>query len=307
MERVGRSLPLPRCERCGSVQVIHFGRRHNRQGAVKRYLCKRCGARFTERGGLVRLRYDPTTVALALDLFFRGLSLRKVSDHLRQAYGTRVAPTTIYAWVAKFAPRAARWMDSLGARTGERWHIDETAVKSDGNPRWAWNVLDAQTRFLLATHVTRLRRTRDAGVVIRRAKAATPDRPMTVLTDGLPAYRSAIGRELAFRSGGEVVNPHSRVPSIRAKKSNNLVERLHGTEKERLKVMRGLHGKRGPSLLMEGWRVHYNLVRPHTAVAGTPGEAADLPALGPFRWREVVKRSSERVPSGQVEIELVVR
>jgi putative transposase len=298
--------PAPQCPQCGSSQVIRFGRRHNRSGTVNRYLCKACDSRFTNREGALRLRYDPRTVALALDLYFRGLSLRKVSDHLKQAYGLSVAPMTIYGWIARFTPRAARWMDSLGARTGEKWHVDETVVTSDGNPRWVWNVVDAQTRFLIATHATKLRRVRDARVLMRRAKATTPDRPLTVLSDGLPAYRKAVGRELSFRCDGEVVNPHHRVPSVRAKKSNNLVERLHGTEKDRIKVMRGFHGRKGPKLLMEGFRVHYNIVRPHGALGTTPGIAASLPDPGGFRWREILRQATNRIPSAQAEIVFVI-
>ncbi|MGP8073368.1 MAG: IS6 family transposase [Thermoplasmata archaeon] len=254
----------------------------------------------------MRLRHDTRTVALALDLYFRGLSLRKVSDHLHQAHGFKVRPSTIYNWITRFTPPAAHWMDSLGARTGEQWHVDETVIKSDGAPWWVWNVEDASTRFLMATHVTKLRRVRDARVVFRRAKQVTPDRPTAVLSDGLPAYRKAVGRELAFRSGAEVVNPHERVPSIRAKRSNNLVERLHGTEKERIKVMRGFHGRKGPKILMEGFRVYYNLVREHTALNVTPAVAAGIPDPGGFRWNEILQRSIRRVPRGQVEIEFIV-
>jgi transposase-like protein len=196
-------------------------------------------------------------------------------------------------------------MDSLGPRTGERWNIDETVVRVDGKPRWVWNVVDATTRFLLATHVTRLRRVRDARTVIRRAKKASPDLPLEVRTDGMGAYRKAVGEELWFRSGGEVVNPHVRVPSIRAKKSNNLVERLNGTEKDRLKVMRGLHGRKGPKRIMEGLRVHYNMVRPHAELSGTPAAAAGLPDPGGFRWEEILSQSTRDVPRGQVELVLV--
>ncbi len=298
--------PALECPKCGSPSVIRFGRRYNVSGTVNRYLCRACEARFTNRGGALRLRCDSRTVALALDLYFRGLSLRKVSDHLGQAYALSVAPATIYGWISRFGPKAAKWMDSLGARTGDQWHVDETVVKSDGNPRWVWNVVDATTRFLLATHVTKLRRVRDARVLLKRAKQRTTDRPLAVLSDGLPAYRKAIGRELAFRSGAEVVNPHMRVPSIRAKRSNNLVERLHGTEKERIKVMRGFHGKNGTELLLEGFRVHYNMVRPHQALATRPGVAAGLPDVGGFRWKEILNEAAREVPPGKAEIVFVV-
>ncbi len=298
--------PVRECPYCGSARVIRFGRRHNRGDTVCRYLCKECGRRFSNRPGALGLRGDARRVALAIDLYFRGLSLRKVSEHLLQAYGVRTSASTVYRWVAHYAPKAARWMDSLGARTGERWHIDETVVTADGSPRWVWNIVDSETRYLVASHVTALRRTRDARVLIRRAKTATPDRPLEVLTDGLRAYRRAIGRELAFRSGGEVVNPHRRVPSIRARTSNNLVERLHGTEKERFKVLRGFHGRKGPGVFMQGFRVHYNLVRTHSALATTPGVAAGLPDPGGFRWKSIVQSSAEVVPRGQVELIFVV-
>lgn len=297
---------LPReCEECGSPRVIRFGKRYNHQGAVRRYLCKGCGHRFTLPGAGRRLRHDAQHVALALDLYFRGLSLRKVADHLRQAHGARVSATAIHGWIGRFVPSAARWMNSLGARTGEQWHIDETVVRSSGHPLWVWNVEDASTRFLLATHVTRARRQRDARVVLRRAKTASPDRPLAVLTDGLAAYRRAVGRELAFRSGAEVVNPHLRVPSIRAKRSNNLVERLHGTEKERIKVMRGFHSRQGVARFMEGFRVHYNLIRPHAAIGATPAAAAGLPSPSGFGWKSVLESAAKRIPPGQAELVFV--
>ncbi len=296
----------PECAYCGRGDVIRFGRRHNRCDIARRYLCHDCGRRFTVRAGGLRLRHDSRTVGLALDLLFRGLSLRKVSQHLDQAYGVRVAPATVYGWMERFSPKAARWMDSLGARTGEKWHIDETVVRLGGAQRYVWNVLDASTRFLIATHVTRLRRLRDARLPIRRAKGATPDRPLEVFTDGLPAYRKAIGRELSFRSGAEVVSPYVRVRSIRARRSNNLVERLHGTEKDRIKVMRGFRGRRGAIRFMEGFRVHYNLVRPHETLGTTPGVAAGLPDPGAFRWKAIVEAAERKVPRNQVELIFVV-
>jgi putative transposase len=302
--------PGPReCPRCGASRTIQNGKRHNRTGVAHRYLCKQCGVRFTVREGGLHHRRSLRTIAFALDLYFRGLSLRKVADHLRQAHGESVSPATIHGWLGRFGPAAARWMDSLEPRTGEQWNADETVVKVNGSPRWIWNVMDASTRYLLATHVTRVRRSRDARVLLRRAKGATPDRPLAVLTDGLSSYRTAVGRELAFRSGGEVVNPHVRVPSIRAKRSNNLVERLHGTEKDRIKVLRGFHSTTGPKQFIEGFRAHYNMVRPHGAVGTTPAVAAGLPDLGGFRWEGILRESRRRPPRprGEAEIVFLVR
>jgi len=296
----------PECSNCRSEDVTNYGKRRNKNGTVSRYLCKTCGYRFVDREGFLRRRADPERIALALDLYFRGLSIRKVTDHLDQAHGLKVSSSTVYAWVARYSALAAKWMNGLQARTGERWHVDETVISVDGKPQYLWNVIDAKTRFLIATHVSRLRGLVDTRIPLRRAKAATPDRPMEVYTDGMPSYSKSIGRELAYRAKTGLVNPHVRVRSIRAKKSNNLVERLHGTEKARIKVMRGFNGKKTAATLMEGLRVHYNMVQPHQALGTTPAIAAGIPDPGGFRWKEVLKQATRKVPSGEVELVFVV-
>jgi putative transposase len=293
------------CARCGSGLVTHFGKRHNRSGTISRYACKACGYRFTGRDGFQRRRADPEKIALALDLYFRGMSVRKVAEHFAQVHNLKVNHVTVYRWVAHYSKLAAEWMDRQGARTGERWHIDETVVNVNGEPRYLWNIMDADTRFLMATHVSQGRGLADTRVPIKKAKAVTPDRPMEVFSDGMNSYPYAIRRELAYRVGDRVISPHRRVPSIRAPKSNNLVERLHGTEKERVKVMRGFDNDKGTAALMEGFRAHYNLVRDHQALKTTPGVAAGFTPLSGFRWHELLKRAAPEPKAGYPEIEVV--
>lgn len=301
--------PLPAvgevCARCQSGKVISFGKRHNKSGTIARFKCKSCGYRFTGRDGFQNRRTDPEKIALALDLYFRGMSVRKVAEHFAQVYSLPVSYVTVYRWVAHFGKLAAEWMDRQGARTGERWHIDETVVNVNGEPRYLWNVMDHDTRFLLATHVSEGRGLDDTRSPIRKAKAVTPDRPMEVFLDGMNAYPQAVRKELAYRAGFQVVSPHRRVPSIRAAESNNLVERLHGTEKERTKVMRGFDNDRGTAALMEGFRAHYNLVRNHQTLRMTPAVAAGMPGLSGFRWHELLKRAAPQPKAGYPEIEVV--
>lgn len=293
----------PTCDRCRSGNVVQNGRRHNKSGTLTRYLCRTCGRRFTGRDGYKKRRADPDKIALALDLYFRGLSLRKVADHFRQVHRLRLSPMTVYRWVAHYSRLAAEWMDAQGVRVGERWHMDETVVNVDGEPRYLWNVMDAQTRFLLATHVSRGRGTDDTRTPLRRAKRATPDRPSEVLTDGMMAYPYAVWKELGTGTAGRG-NPHRRVPSIRAKDSNNRIERLHGTEKERTKVMRVFDNDRGAGMIAEGFRVHYNLVKPHMALDGqTPGDAAGIALPDGFRWRAVLAAAITREVTAAAESE----
>lgn len=302
----GRGAP-PECTDCRSIDVVGWGYRATRAGASPRFLCRACGHRFTDREGFLRRRSDPAKIAIALDLYFRGLSVRKVSEHLAQVHDLKVSPSTVHTWIVTYSKLAARWMDSLAPRTGARWQIDETFVRGSGRLWYVWNVLDAESRFLLASHISRRRGLYDAEASIAKAKRATMDRPTEVLTDGFPAYPTAVGRQLGARVRGGRTNPHRRVRSIRAKVSNNRVERLNGTEKERLKVMRGLPGGRKSAAILEGFRVHYNLVQDHDTLGTTPGVAAGLPDPGKFRWKGIL-REATRAPvrrRGEGPVELV--
>lgn len=290
----------PPCCKCNGREVVRDGKRHAKSGTVQTYLCRGCGARFTDREGFQNVRSQPRTIALALDLYFRGLSVRKVADHLAQVHGLKVGHVTVYRWVAHYSRLTAEWMDAQGAMTGQRWHIDETVVNVDGARRYLWNILDADSRFLLATHVSHNRSLANTRAPIKKAKAVASQRPTEVFTDGMMAYPAAISKELGHKQTGEGVGgpwftPHRRVPSIRAPESNNRIERMHGSQKERTKVMRAFDNDKGAAALAEGWRVHYNLVRTHQALGKTPGEAAGLPPLVGFRWLEAIKAASREV------------
>lgn len=274
------------CVRCHSSDVVLSGRRANKSGPVRRFRCKTCGAYFSGREGFHRRRADPDMIAKALDLYFRGTSLRNVSEHFRQAYGLKISHVAVYRWITSYSKIAAEWMDAQGAKVGETWHVDERVINVDGEHRYLWNILDGETRFLLATAVSNARSLAETCLPFERAKEATEVRPTEIRSDGMNSYPWAIERE--FGPG-----VHRPVEGIRAEVNNNRVERLHGSEKDRTKVMRAYDNDTGAAALSEGWRVHYNVVRDHMALGTTPGLKAGLPDLGEFRWKELIIRASE--------------
>ena len=93
-------------------------------------------------------------------------------------------------------------------------------------------------------------------------------------------------------------NQYRRVPSTRAPESNNRIERFYGTEKERTKVMRAFDNESGASVLAEGFRVHYSLVREHQALGMTPGEAAGIPVGDGFRWKRIIEEAARHQTRG---------
>lgn len=91
-------------------------------------------------------------------------------------------------------------------------------------------------------------------------------------------------------------NPHVNVPPMRSHPdyphpSNNLLERLNGTVRERLKVMRGFDGEEGAKATLDAWRTYYNYIRPHQGLDGkTPAEMARIPlSEGKNRWMALIE------------------
>lgn len=294
--------PGPSCESCHSGNVVGDGKRRNKSGAVPKFHCRACGAYFSGKEGFHNRRSDPDLIAKALDLYFRGVSFRQVAKHFGQVYGLNLSPMTVYRWVTHYSALAADWMNRQGAKVGETWHVDERIVNVDGEHRYLWNVMDSQTRFLLASRISKGRGVPEARAAFKDAKGATEVRPKEISSDGLAAYPEAIKREFGrYRRPGDAPkdpkspnyghstwSPHKRVPSIRAPESNNILERLNGTSKDRTKTMRAYDNDRGASALSLGWQVHYNLIRDHLALGTTPGVAAGIAPISGFRWKELI-------------------
>lgn len=119
-------------------------------------------------------------------------------------------------------------------------------------------------------------------------------RPLAVVTDGLHAYERAIRKE--FRTMRKPRTEHIRVPNIRNRSNNNMVERLNGTVRERNKVMRGLKGRETANRILDGERIYYNFIRPHQALNGqTPAQEANMGLkLERNKWLSLIKNGAKK-------------
>jgi transposase-like protein len=109
-------------------------------------------------------------------------------------------------------------------------------VKIGGEWRWLWNVMDEKTRFHLVSMITKTRETQDAKKVFRQSKKAGNKKPRVMVTDGLHSYKGAFKKELYDHH-----QSCKHVADVALQESlNNVLERMHGSIREREKVVRGL-------------------------------------------------------------------
>jgi len=289
------------CPSCGSTGLVKDGLRKNKNGKAQRFLCKSCGYRFITNIGFEKMKNTPKVVTLVMDLYFKGVSYRKIVDHLKQFYGVKVSHVAIIKWIKKYVELMKGYIDSFTPQTSGIWHTDEMTVKLKENKEidWLWNLMDNDTRFLLASQLSKKREIEDARGVFAEAKALAKVQPTFMITDGLRAYQDAFNKE--FFTLKNPRTQHVRLAGLRKASNNNMIERLHGTVRERTKIMRGLDNDESAQLMMDGNRIYYNFIRPHMALNGkTPAEEAGINLdLEQNKWQSLIKQSSisRRLPS----------
>ncbi len=286
------------CKRCGG-KTVKDGLKRRKQ----RFVCKVCGAKQVEyESGFRGMQYDPEIVAMALDLYFKGTSVRKIADHLQITNGLGVNYATVYRWLGKYTRLLSRYVETLAPDLSGKWHFDEMMVKLRGGRQiakdgktgygWLWNAIDAETKFQLVSVITAERNVEDARQVFQSAKnTARGQRPHTVITDGLQSYGIAFKREFYTNYAPQTV--YVRAAGLKSiRRNNNLVERLHNTIRERVKVQRGWKAWDTP--LAEGQRIYYNFIRPNQALHNkTPAEAAGIHLeLTGNRWIRLIQIAS---------------
>jgi putative transposase len=284
------------CSSCGSSELVKDGLRKNKSGIIQRFLCKSCGHRFVVNYGFQKMKNNPKVITLAMDLFFKGISYRKIVDHLQQFYGLKISHVSLIKWVRKYVRLMKSYADSFTPKTSGFWHTDEMTVSLKANKQmdWLWNLMDHDTRFLLASQLSQKREIEDAREIFAEAKSLAKTMPSFVITDGLRAYQDAFNKEFYTLSNPRTM--HIRLAGLRKETNNNIIERLHGTIRERTKVMRGLGSADSAQTLIDGNRIYYNFIRPHTALNGlTPAKVANINLqLGQNRWLDLIKRGSTR-------------
>jgi transposase-like protein len=290
------------CPSCGSADaVIGHGWRYNKSVPVRRFLCKRCGVTFGNRSGFERMKNRAVVIAAALDLYFRGLSLRKISEHLETFHGAKVSYTTIHYWLSKFVGLVHGFVQNLPVKTGGRWHADDTLVRLKGRHMVLWGLLDSETRFLIAEHISRKRSSDAASKLFKKGCSRAQfsrNKPLELITDGLSSYQSAVERELKSSEAFESVI-HIQGPLI-GPIDNNRMERLFGTLKQRTKLALHFNNEKGANLFAKGFTTHYNYVRGHMALGGkTPAEAVGMSKCK-LSWLDLIRMVSSKNKHGRV-------
>ena len=174
---------------CESEQVVKIGMRNGYQ----RYLCRGCSKKFSNNGKAEGRRIPAEWIGAAIRQYYSGMSYKQIAEYMEDAYGIpEPSKATIYEWVRDYTQAALEDMQNHPAHTSGHWVVDEMVLDVGGDKFWNWNVLDHETRYLLASFLSSERDQKSAEAVLRKAASASAEPPTKITTDRLPSYVPAI-------------------------------------------------------------------------------------------------------------------
>ena len=267
------------CPACQSDKVVKAGQ----QAGQQRYRCKRCEKWFRANGKAPGRKVDAEIMGAAVEDYFRGKSYKAIAEGLSREYDIpEPSKATIYEWVRDYSEKAVDQMDGAAIQTGDHWVADEMMVKVGGGKAWLWNVMDGETRYILATHLSRERDGRAARAVLSKALKTAGKPPDAFFSDKLRSYLPALKSVLPDAK-------HYQSEGLTADINNNLSERLQGTFRDRVKTLRGLDSLESGQRYLDGWTLNYNMFREHESLRDrTPAQVAKVEV--PFtEWADVVR------------------
>jgi len=297
------------CSNCNSNDIIKWCKRktHNR-GLIQRYKCKSCNSYFTIDDGFFRMRNTPQKISQSIDLFYRGVSTRKVQEHLAIFHPHNASNVSVYNWVIKYAKMISKFTDRLKLDVGMEVQVDEMEChrrKSHKSRKgieknWFIDSICPETRFLISSEYCRTRSLRDIKAVVSKIKQKSEDKTKIVTTDGLNVYPRAIKQVWGYNNKlGRHNVMHNKVNASKGEGFNHPIERLHNNVRARTKVMRGFHGSiHSANAIMKGFEIYYNFITKHQAIKKCPYELA-LPELAKImkddknRWLSLIKITKE--------------
>src|SRR3954469_22379176 len=137
-------------------------------------------------------RFSAEVISQAVWLYFRfPLGLRMVEEMLA-ARGLIVSHETVRRWALKFGQAFANRIRRRLPQAGDKWHLDEVAVKIAGVKHWLWRAVD-QAGMVLDALVQSRRDKRAAKRLLRKLLKRQRRAPRVMITDKLTSYGAAKG------------------------------------------------------------------------------------------------------------------
>jgi len=228
------------------------------------------------------MKTKDTIIATALDLYYKRLSVRKVQRQIANIFKIHVSQVAIWKWITKYSKLVTQFILALKPQLLGEWHVDETVIMVNGENEWFWDVMDKDTRLLVASHISGNRTIEEVVQLFTQSMNVAKEKSRHIISDGVLAYGKGFNK-LFYSHYEDKRVEHIIKAGRRGMTNNNPIERLYGTLKDRTKV---ISLKETAKVLLDGWVAHYNFVRLQSSINKRPAQSAGL-NIG-ITWNELI-------------------
>lgn len=295
------------CPNCSKKNVTKRGFRYTeRREKIQKYFCKDCKHRFVLDNPFYRMRNKDLIITQTMDMYYSGMSFRKIAQHLQRFFPKSVCHSTIYRWVMRYVPIMENFTDKQKIKASWQLQFDEVEYKrrvshigKGVKDEFFIDGIDIDSRYLVSSQYATDRKTDTLNKVLGKARQKVGEQVKVISTDGLNAYPRVIKKTfgLKLHKGGKVASTSKVIHQViksDSGKFNYKIERFHNTLRERTKIMRGFHGCiNSAQTLMKGYEIYYNWIRNNLALEGqTPSQIAvpNVQIENKNGWLELIQR-----------------
>lgn len=278
------------CPKCDSPRTKKDGY----QNGIQRHECKDCGKKFRYDDPYKKInipdlelvegkQFTPEQIGFAIYSFHCGMSLKSIAKGMEFLYGIpEPSRNTIYEWICEYTDKANYALRDFKLPSSGHFVADEMMVRVGGGWAYCWYIMDAETRCLLASHLSRRRHSSETIQAFEKAIKVAGRPPITITTDDFSGYK--IARRKLFPNADHIISE-----GIYEEINNNLAERLNNTSRSREKTLRGMDSLQSGQRFLNGWATFYNLFREHWALKDQPPVYAAGGEPPFWEWADVVR------------------
>ena len=266
-----------KCRFCSSESLVKRGWRATRnRGKQQRWLCNDCNKSSTLDLGFWKMKNSENLVTQSIDQYFQNLSSRVVQRNLNQYNETKASHQSVLNWVRKYAKKLSTFVNTLNPKFSGEFCVDETIIKCKKKEGIFWAGIDGQTKYIANSFYTlNPQNIKDAKRLLSGLKATKQTKFIQTDSRGQypPAFKNIFKYDKRKKNNSvehKVINTH------KTGKYNVKIERFFRNLKERTRLMYGFKSYSSATLILEGYRIWYNFIRPHMSLRTTPAIASGL-------------------------------
>lgn len=277
--------PYPKCPICNKGTYLHHDYEYyssftcndkscgNSIKILKKQAIDKISSQIDEKSIIKRSRTPLNLIIHALYLYFvNNSSTRNIANFFNDRFNYKVSHVSIHKWTRRFSPIFTQLMEEYrpeNLHDSDEWHVDETVVKIQGKRHYIWTLIDSETRYIMAWHLTKSREASEAFKLFNYAKDKYGS-PKSIVSDRLPSYTFPV--KSVFPN-----TKHIKVQKFSDTITNNLIESFFSKFKARYKASRGLKAFDSTNKILTGFFFCYNYIRPHQSLnLETPARVAGI-------------------------------